>query len=183
MRLAFLLPWFIVVSSVATAQPAPGPEQARLAALVGVWQFEGQLKAMPALGANDSGLVVYTHITQMANGGFFLETRRTGRGPSGELSELFVYGWDAAAREYRQDAYDSRGRMRRFTGQVAGNVWTFSGTNVSATGQITRERFTVTYAPGLSSATVRSEHSRDGVTWYERLTGTYTRTSTTVPAR
>ena len=165
----------------AVAQSGPGPVHERLKALVGVWHFEGQLTAMPALGANDSGRVVYRHVNEMTNGGFFLETRRTGTGPSGAVTELFVYGWDAAAKEYRQDAYDNRGRMRRFTGTVDGHVWTFRGTNLSASGQTTQERFMLTYAPDMMSATVRSEHSSNGADWFERLTGTYTKVSSVVP--
>jgi hypothetical protein len=175
--------WLLVLSLVlfgrpASAQrPAPGPAQEPLKALVGIWHFDGEVKAVPAVGANDSGHVAYTHVNEMTNDGFFLETRRTGSGPSGDVSELFVYGWDAAARVYRQDGYNNRGQIRRFTGTCADRVWRFTGTNTSAAGQITQERFTVTYAPDMQSATVRSEHSRDGVEWFERMTGTYTRTS------
>jgi len=173
-----------LLAHVAIAQgPTPGPELEPLKAQVGVWHFDGVVKAVPAVGSNDSGAVVYTHVNEMANGGFFLETRRTGRGPSGEVEELFVYGWDAAAKVYRQDGYNSRGQIRRFTGTYADRVWRFSGTNTSASGRVTQERFTVTYDPNMVSATVRSEHSADGVQWFERLTGTYTRTSPVASAR
>jgi hypothetical protein len=158
-------------------RPMPGPAQEPLAALVGTWRFEGQVKAVPAVGSTDAGPVTYTHVNTLTNGGFFLETRRTGRGPTGDVEELFVYGWDAAANVYRQDGYNSRGQIRRFTGTYANRVWTFTGTNVSAAGATTQERFTITYTPDMRSATVRSEHSRDGTEWFERLTGTYTRTS------
>lgn len=171
------LPVLLVFGATLHAQrPAPGPAQEPLKALVGVWHFEGQVKAVPAVGANDSGSVAYTHVSVMTRDGFFLETHRTGAGPSGDVDELFVYGWDAAAKVYRQDGYNNRGQIRRFTGTLEdGRVWRFTGTNTSASGQVTQERFTVTYAPDMASATVRSEHSKDGVAWFERLTGTYTR--------
>ena len=143
--------------------------------MVGTWRFEGEVKPVPVTGANDTGKVVYTHVNEMTNGGFFLETRRTGTGPSGEVAELFVYGWDAAAKVYRQDGYNNRGQIRRFTGTLDGRAWHFTGTNISATGRVTQERFTVTYSSDLRSATVRSEHSVNGTDWFERLTGTYTR--------
>ncbi len=135
------------------------------------------------MGANDAGAVQYTHVNQMTNGGFFLETRRTGRGPSGTVEELFVYGWDAAAKVYRQDGYNSRGQIRRFTGTYGDRVWRFTGTNTSASGRVTHERFTVAYDVDMASATVRSEHSADGVQWFERLTGRYTKTSPEESAR
>lgn len=185
MRLATAL---CLVCLLATAEavpqrPEPGPAQQPLAALVGVWGFEGEVKPVPAVGATDSGRVVYTHVNEMTNGGFFLETRRTGSGPSGEVEELFVYGWDAAERVYRQDGYNSRGQIRQFTGTLDGRVWRFTGTNLSAAGRTTQERFIVTYSPDMMSATVRSEHSANGVDWFERLTGTYTRVSATAPGR
>jgi hypothetical protein len=177
----------IALGGVASAQrpagPVPGTAHEPLRALAGVWHFEGDVKAVPAVGSTDSGHVVYTHVSEMTNGGFFLETRRTGTGPSGNVSELFVYGWDEAAKVYRQDGYNNRGQIRRFTGTYADRVWRFSGTNISASGQITQERFIVAYAADMLSATVRSEHSRDGVDWFERLTGTYTKTPANPAAR
>ena len=172
----------LVTGSLMAAQrPSPGPSHQPLAALVGVWHFEGEVKAVPAIGASDAGKVVYTHVNTMTNGGFFLETRRTGTGPTGAVEELFVYGWDAGAGVYRQDGYNSRGQIRRFSGKLAGRAWTFTGTNLSSGGRTTQERFTVTYAPDMATATVRSEHSLDGVDWFERLTGTYTRVSSSEP--
>lgn len=174
--LALLVGGDVSAPREATRQAAaPGPGHQRLTVFVGEWRLDGQVKAVPALGLTDAGTVTYHHVNQMANGGFFLETRRTGRGTRGPVSELFVYSFNAATGTYRQDGYDNRGRVRSFTGTVDGLRWSFAGTNTNADGSVTQERFTLTYASDLSSATVRSEHSRDGVTWFERLTGTYTR--------
>ena len=62
-----------------------------------------------------------------------------------------------------------------------GLTWTFTGTNTSQAGVTTQERFTIVYSADMTSATVRSEHSKDGLEWFERLTGKYTRVSTSVP--
>src|SRR5690349_10177587 len=161
-------------SSLLLAQ-APGPEHKKLEVFVGEWNFEGESKAVPALGMTDAGKVSYRHVNQMTNGGFFLETRRTGASARGPVTELDVYGYNAVSKTYRQDGYDSRGRVRSFTATVNGLVWSFAGTNTALDGTVTQERFTLTYSADLSSATVRSEHSTDGVMWYERLTGTYTK--------
>jgi hypothetical protein len=165
----------LAVAPSSAQRPTPGDPHKALEALVGTWHFEGEVKAVPAVGSTDAGKVVYTHVSTMTNGGFFLETRRTGTGPSGEVSELFVYGWDAAANVYRQDGYNNRGQIRRFTGTLDGRAWRFIGTNLSASGRVTQERFTVTYAADMRSATVRSEHSANGADWFERLTGVYTK--------
>ena len=157
--------------------PVAGPEYKKLEALVGVWRLEGSVKAVPEAGATDEGRVSYTHVNRMINGGFFLETRRTGTGPRGAVSELFVYSYNPASKTYRQDGFGNRGMIRTFTGTIDGLTWTFKGTNTALTGETTQERFTIVYAPDMASATVRSEHSKNGSDWYERLTGTYTRVS------
>jgi hypothetical protein len=163
------------VASLRAGPQSPTAEHARLAAIAGAWTFEGEAKAVAELGMTDAGRVAYRHENTMANGGFFLETRRTGTTPRGPVTELFVYSYSPATRLYRQDAYDSRGRVRTFTGTIDGLTWTFKGVNVSATGERTEERFTLIYSADMVTATVRSEHSKDGVTWFERLTGRYTK--------
>ena len=161
--------------------PSAGPGYDRLEALVGVWRLDGSVKAVPEMGETDAGPVVYTHVNRMINGGFFLETRRTGTGPRGAVSELFVYSYNPVSKTYRQDGYSNRGVIRTFTGTIEGQTWVFKGTNTPLTGDTTLERFTLVYAPDMSSATVRSEHSKNGIDWFERLTGTYTRVSSRVP--
>ena len=175
--------WRAGSSPVSAQAPAPGPEHSKLEVFVGEWTLEAESKAVPALGMNDSGHVSYRHVSQMANGGFFLETRRTGTGTRGPVSELFIYSYNAVSKTYRQDGYNNRGQVRTFTGTVDGLTWSFAGTNTNVDGSVTQERFTLRYAPDLLSATVRSEHSKDGVTWYERLTGTYTKRASSSAGR
>jgi uncharacterized protein DUF1579 len=168
----------VSAAAVLSAQsPAPGPEHKKLEMFVGEWTFVGESKAVPALGMTDAGKVSYRHVNQMANGGFFLETRRTGTSARGPVTELFVYSYNAVSKRYRQDGYNNRGQVRTFTATLEGLTWSFVGTNTNLDGSVTKERYTLTYSPDLSSATVRSEHSKDGVEWYERLTGTYTKLS------
>ncbi|MEO8482223.1 MAG: DUF1579 family protein [Acidobacteriota bacterium] len=179
-RISAIVYLWALAACVGAAQapaPAPGPEYKVLESLVGVWHFDGRVNAIPELGMTDSGPVTYTHVNQMAHGGFFLETRRTGTGPRGPVTELFVYSYTPATKTYRQDTYDNRGRMRTFTATVVDRTWQFTGTNTSATGQTTTERYTMVYAADMMSAALRSEHSKDNVTWFERMTGTYVRMS------
>jgi hypothetical protein len=179
--LALLSGW--TLPSALLAQATPGPAHKALEMFVGEWAFEGDSRAIPALGMTDAGKVSYRHVSQMANGGFFLETRRTGVGPRGAVTELFVYSYNVVSKVYRQDGYNNRGQVRTFTGTLDGLTWSFIGTNTNADGSVTKERFTLTYSRDLASATVRSEHSKDGISWYERLTGTYTRVSDRPPAK
>lgn len=175
--LAAVCAWGVFSPALSAQVPAPRPEHRALEVFVGTWAFSGDIKAVPAAGLTDSGHVVYTHVSRMINGGFFLETRRTGTGTRGPVSELFVYSYNPASKTYRQDGYNNRGIVRQFTGTVDGRTWTFRGTNTSVDGVVTQERFEIVCAADFRSATVRSEHSNDGVTWYERLTGTYTKTA------
>jgi Protein of unknown function (DUF1579) len=85
--------WVSAPSPVLAQSPAPGPEHQQLKVFVGEWDLNAESKAVPALGMNDSGKVVYHHVNEMTNGGFFLETRRTGMSARGPVSELFVYGY------------------------------------------------------------------------------------------
>ena len=139
----------LLVAHPDAQRPAPGEPHKALEALAGTWRFEGEVKPVPAVGANDTGKVVYTHVNTMTHSGVFLETRRTGAGPSGEVTELFVYGWDEASKVYRQDGYNNRGQIRRFMGTLEGRAWRFTGTNLSAAGRVTQERFTVIYSADM----------------------------------
>ncbi len=181
--LAVVCAWTVFSSALSAQAPAPRPEHHALEVFVGTWNLEGDIKAVPAAGLTDSGHVVYKHVSQMINGGFFLETRRTGTGTRGPVSELFVYSYNAVAKTYRQDGYNDRGIVRQFTGTVDGRTWKFAGTNTSLDGVVTQERFEIVYSGDFRSATVRSEHSNDGVAWYERLTGVYTKTADIGTAR
>ena len=173
MRSAFALA--VLCGTLAAQTPSPGPEYRPLEALVGEWRLDGVLKAAPAVGATDEGPVAYRHVNQMTNGGYFLETRRTGTGPRGDVSELWIFSYSPLTKQYRMDGYTSRGATRAFTFTITDRTWTFKGTNTSQAGVTTQERFTIVYAADMRSATVRSEHSKDGAEWFERLTGKYTR--------
>jgi hypothetical protein len=73
------------------------------------------------------------------------------------------------------DATTTRNVIRNFVLEIEGDTWSFEGTNITPAGIMTLERFTIRFSPDRSSAAGRSEHSADGKTWHERLTGTYTK--------
>jgi hypothetical protein len=150
-----------------------GPQADRLKALLGTWELEGTVKAIEATGATDSGAVSYTQVGSLVNGGAILQMQRTGTGPRGRVEELWRYSYDPAARTYRMDATTLQKVERHFTLTIEGDTWSFEGSNTTAAGVTTLERFTIRFSADMTSAVGRSEHSVDGKTWYERLTGKY----------
>ena len=154
-----------------------GPHADEVKRFVGTWKVEGTLKPIEATGATDSGPVSYTQVGTLVNDGAILQVRRTGTGPRGPVEELWLYSYNPLTKTYRMDATTGRSLVRNFTFTIRNNVWSFTGTNTNPAGVTTLERFVFTFGADGASATVRSEHSVDGRTWFERLTGTYTRVS------
>ena len=110
--------------------PQPGPEQKRLQYYAGNWNSEYEIKAGP-MGAG--GKVISTDQTQMMPGGFFAVTHTDGKSAMGDLHELAVMGYDAAAKVYTYDSYNNFGEVEHFRGTVQGDTWTWtseSGTPV-----------------------------------------------------
>ena len=115
LALITLCVWTSAAASLSAQSPAPGVEHKKLEIFVGEWRFAGESKAVPALGMTDAGKVSYRHVNQMANGGFFLETRRTGTSARGSVTELFVYSYNAVSKTIGRTATtiaDRCGRSR-----------------------------------------------------------------------
>src|SRR5687768_12733323 len=179
-RAMWLPLWLLTCASLATTVAAQrsdplGPQADRLKAMLGSWKLEGTVKAIDATGARDSGSVSYTQVGSLVNDGAILQVRRTGTGPRGPVEELWRYSYDPVSKSYRMDATTGRNVVRNFILKIDGDNWSFVGANTAPTGVTTLERFTIRFSPGMSSATGTSEHSADGKTWHERLTGTYTK--------
>jgi hypothetical protein len=179
-RRAVWLPLLLVCASLTAPLSSQtrgplGPQADRIKTMLGTWKLEGTVKAIPATGATDSGPVSYTQLGTLVNDGAILQMQRTGTGPRGAVEELWRYSYNALTKTYRMDAKTGRNVVRNFTLKIEGDVWSFDGTNVSPSGVTTYERFTIQFAPDMSSAVGRSEHSTDRKSWYERLTGTYTK--------
>jgi hypothetical protein len=155
-----------------------GPHAGQLMAFVGTWKLEGAVKAIEATGATDSGPISYVQVGKLVNDGAILQVQRKGTGPRGVVEELWMYRYNAVTKTYHMDASTSRRVQRNFTFTIRNHTWSFVGTNITPAGVATRERFTIAFSPDMSSATGRSEHSVDGRTWFERLTGIWTRVPT-----
>jgi Protein of unknown function (DUF1579) len=122
----------------ASQMPKPGPELKRLQYYVGTWKSEFDMKAGPM---GPGGKMVGTDQSQMMAGGFFVVTHTDGKTAMGEIKELAVMGYDAAAKVYTYDAFNNLGEADHFKGTVQGDTWTWtSESNVA--GKVTKMRFT-----------------------------------------
>ena len=172
--------WLTATVSAQSRDPL-GPQADRLKAMLGTWKLEGTVKPIAATGATDSGPVSYTQVGRLVNDGAILQVHRTGTGPRGPVEEVWRYSYNPLAKTYLMDATTLRNVIRNFVFTIEGDTWSFEGTNITPAGVTTLERFTIRFSPDMSSATGRSEHSADGKTWYERLTGTYTKVADPPP--
>jgi hypothetical protein len=166
--------WLAATISAQGRDPL-GPQADSLKAMLGTWKLEGTLQRIEATRATDSGPVSYTQVGMLVNDGAILQVRRTGTGPRGAVEEVWRYSYDPLTKTYRMDATTTRNVIRNFVLEIEADTWSFEGTNITPAGIRTLERFTIRFSPDRSSAIGRSEHSADGKTWHERLTGTYTR--------
>jgi len=119
---------FSILAGVGLAQtpsqmPQPGPEQKRLQYFAGTWNSEYEIKPGPM---GPGGKVTSTDHTEMMTGGFFAVTHTEGKSAMGELHELAVMGYDAAAKVYTYDSYNNFGEAEHFKGAAQGDTWTWT---------------------------------------------------------
>jgi hypothetical protein len=70
-----------------------------LAAFLGEWSGEGEVRAGNAHGA-PAGRYTYTERYDWRPGDFLLEMRRTGQGPAGEIRHSLTLGYHVTTRQY-----------------------------------------------------------------------------------
>ena len=164
-RLSVLL--LVLVLSSATAMqaqaptPKPDPEMKKAHVTVGQWRYEGEAKPGPF---GPSGKFTGEQGVRMILGGFFIETRVTGKNPMGEFQELEIDGYDPVHRNFTASLYDKGGDTFSGTFTVSGNTWTWTFKSLVAAKQHLM-RGTDTYAVDSMSFTRKAETSVDGKTW------------------
>ena len=138
--------------------PKPGPEHQKLAAFVGNWTFEGEMKPGPM---GPGGKMTGTDRIQWLPGNFFVERRFEGKGPMGEMKGVEILGYDSAKKTYTANFFDSMGGMGSATMTLSGDTWTVTGTG-SMGGMTMHDRCTLAFGAGMSTLTVKCEMSADG---------------------
>ena len=150
--------------------PKPGPELKRLDYFNGNWHSEGDMKAGPwGAGGKFSG---DSHCTWMS-GAFFLVCTETGTGSMGKMHSMSVLGYDAAAKSYTYNGFNSMGENEHAKGSVEGKTWTYTNESVM-NGKTMKGRYTMTET-SPTAYDFKFETSEDGKTWGSRVEGKVTK--------
>ena len=131
--------------SVAMAQnappmPKPGPEHQKIDFFAGTWGMDGVMKPSPY---GPGGKVTVTEHNEWLPGGFFLVTHSDAQmAAMGNAKGLAIIGYDADAKTYTYDEYNSLAEATHSKGTVEGDTWTWLGEEKMG-GQVIKGRFTV----------------------------------------
>jgi hypothetical protein len=150
----------------------PGPEHQRLAAFVGNWTFEGDMKPGPM---GPGGKMTGADRIDWVPGNFFIQRLYQGKSPMGEMQGLEILGYDAAKKVYTFNSFDSMGMRGSGTLTVKGNTWTSTGTATMGTAVI-HDRCTMDFGAGATTLTVKCDMSTDGKSWTPTFEGKATKT-------
>ena len=175
-RLAVVVAVLSIHAGVVIAQrpevSKPGPEHQRLAAFVGNWTFEGDVKPGPM---GPGGKMTGTDRIDWVPGNFFIQRLYQGKSPMGEMQGLEILGYDAAKKVYTFNSFDSMGMRGSGTLTVKGNTWTSTGTATMGTAVI-HDRCTMDFGAGATTLTVKCDMSADGKSWTPTFEGKATKT-------
>ena len=168
-----VLSMFVVVprAQQKPEMPKPGPEHQKLAAFVGNWTFEGEMKPGPM---GPGGKMTGTDRIQWLPGNFFVERRYDGKGPMGEMKGVEILGYDAAKKTYTANFFDSMGAMGWATMKVSGDTWSVAGTGTMGT-MTMHDRCDLTFGAGGNTLTIKCEMSADGKTFAPSFEGKATK--------
>jgi hypothetical protein len=140
---------------VGTLQPSP--EHKKLAAFVGTWRDEAEVKPGPV---GPGGKMSLTETCDWFTGGFSIVCHTEATGFMGDLQTLSVLSYDTAEKLYRFYEFNSVGWSSTAKGTVDGDTWTFDGESKMG-GKLIKSRFTIKM-PSPDSAVMKSEVSVEG---------------------
>jgi hypothetical protein len=149
--------------------PGPSPEHKKLAAFVGTWEDEAEMKPGPF---GPGGKMSLTETCEWFTGGFSIVCHTDTTGFMGDLKTLSVLSYDPEEKVYRFYELNSMGRNSTAKGIVDGDTWTFNGESKMGN-KLIKSQFTIEM-PSSDSAVMRSEMSVDGgpMTLFMELKGT-----------
>ena len=145
------------VAQQAAIAPKPSPGHKKLAAFVGTWKDEAEIKPGP-LGPG--GKMSLTETCEWFTGGFSLVCHAEATGVMGELKTLSVLTYDTEEQVYRSYDLNSVGQSGAAKGTVDGDTWTFDGESKIG-GKLIKTRYTI-QLPSPDSAVLKAEASVAG---------------------
>ncbi len=158
--------------------PKPAPEVQKLGFFVGNWTSEGDMKPSPwGPGGKMTGM---SHCSWM-QGGFFVVCHEEGSGPMGKMNGLGVMGYDAAAKGYTWNGFNSMGENEHAVGSVDGKTWTYTNESMM-NGKLMKGRYTMVET-SASGYDFKLETSEDGKTWNSMMEGKVAKASAAPPAK
>ena len=155
--LALTLVSEITVVAQQPVTPQPSPAHKKLAAFVGTWKDEAEIKPSP-LGPG--GKMSLTETCNWFTGGFSIVCYSESTGVMGELKALTVFTYDPEEKVYRLYEFNSVGRSGAAKGTVDGDTWTFDGESKMGD-KLIKTRSTIKIL-SPDSAVMKSEVSVEG---------------------
>lgn len=152
--------------------PTPGPELKKLDYFLGDWKFDANMKPGPNI---PGGKYISTDHAEWFEGRFFLVNHGKFTSPSGSGTEAQVYGYDATAKVYTFDSFNSFGEHSVSKGRLDGDTWTWMSEG-NAGGRTFKTRF-VEKIDSVNSYHFTFDMSQDGTSWTTVMDGTATRVS------
>lgn len=123
--------------------PTPAPELKKLDYFAGTWNSVGDLKPGSMGPGSPGGKFTDVIHSNWMTGRFFLVENTTTSGVMGHMVEVAYLGYDAQAKNYTYDAFNSMGEAEHAKGTVEGDTWTWTSTE-NMGGQPMKGRFTIT---------------------------------------
>ena len=150
--------------------PKPAAEHKRMGYFVGNWKSESDVKPGP-WGAG--GKMAGDAQCAWMQGEYFVVCHETATGTMGRVQGLSVFGYDANAKQYTWNGFNSMGENEHATGKVDGKVWTYENESAMA-GKTMKGRYTITET-SPTSYDFKFETSEDGRTWTGMMEGKVTK--------
>jgi hypothetical protein len=164
-----LISGITVVAQQPVGPPQPSPEHKKLAAFVGTWKDDAEMKPGPF---GPGGKMSLTETCEWFTGGFSIVCLTATTGFMGELKTLSVLSYDPEEKVYRFYEFNSVGWSDAAKATVAGDTWTFDGESKMGS-KLIKSRSTIKLS-SPDSATMKSEMSVDDgpMTLFMELKGT-----------
>jgi len=164
-----LISGITVVAQQPASAPQPSPEHKKLAAFVGTWKGEAEMKPGPF---GPGGRMSLTETCEWFTGGFSVVCHTETLRNMDDLKTLTVLTYDPEEKIYRLYEFNSVGWSSAAKGTVDGDTWTLDGES-KVGGKLIKSQLTIRL-PSPDSAVVRSEVSVEGgpMILFMELTGT-----------